>query len=270
VFSFPPGAGDLEPFTLEPDAGAARGSALLVHGFCGTPPEMRDLGEHLASRGLRVRGMLLPGHGTTPEDLDGYGWQDWVRAAEAELHTLEARGGPVFVAGQSMGGTLSLLLAARNPTISAVATMSALVDLGRLNHAKIRAGRFVLTWHYPDQDDIDLWDRDAVRRLRSYTKRSLKAHNELLDLMRATSRELPRIRVPALVIHGRRDRVVPPRNAQFIASRIGPSATVRYFERSGHAMTVDVDGPEIYSLVADHFLAAAPAGATSPAAIGGR
>jgi len=47
---------------------------------------------------------------------------------------------------------------------------------------------------------------------------------------------------------------VPPANAKLIADAIGPTATLRYFERSGHAMTVDVDHEEIYKLITDFFV----------------
>ena len=47
IFSYPPQPGDLEPFRL----GSGERGALLIHGFCGTPPEVRGLGEHLAANG---------------------------------------------------------------------------------------------------------------------------------------------------------------------------------------------------------------------------
>ena len=81
---------------------------LLIHGFCSTPPEMRGLGEHLAANGFRVHGALLKGHGTTPDDLETTDWKDWVDSAQAQLDGLRRECRQVFVAGQSMGGALSL------------------------------------------------------------------------------------------------------------------------------------------------------------------
>src|SRR5439155_21097112 len=104
---------------------------------------------------------------------------------------------------------------------------------------------------------VDLWDKRAVEELRTYNKRPLRSHVELLNLVRQVRRELPRISVPTLILHGRRDATVPPRNAALIAAAIGPSAQVRYFDRSGHAMTVDIDHEEVFTLIAEHFQAAA-------------
>ena len=40
-------------------------AALLVHGFPGTPAEMRPLGTVLRNAGWTVRGLMLPGLGRT-------------------------------------------------------------------------------------------------------------------------------------------------------------------------------------------------------------
>ena len=37
---------------------------------------MRLLGDHLHQEGYTVLGVLLPGHGTKPEDLNETKWQD--------------------------------------------------------------------------------------------------------------------------------------------------------------------------------------------------
>jgi carboxylesterase len=263
IFSFAPQPGDLEPFEL----GGGDNGVLLIHGFCGTPPEMRGLGEHLAQHGFLARGMLLPGHGTSPEDLDNYVWRDWVDAAQAELDGLRQRCARVFVAGQSMGGTVTLYLGAHNPDVAAIATTAALVNLGRRSHTMIRFGRYVRRWHYPDRERVDLWDQAAVAQLRSYNKRSVKSHMELLRLMAQVWHDLPLLEMPALIMHGRGDQTVPPRNAGLIAARIGANATLRYFERSGHAMSVDVDREEVFQLIGDRFLAVArpPVGAEARA-----
>jgi carboxylesterase len=259
-WSRPPQPGDLEPFVL----GEGRVGVLLVHGFCGTPPEVRGLGEHLARRGFRVHGALLAGHGTSPEDLERHGWEAWMESAQDQLDALRRECDRVMVAGQSMGGTVSLLLAARNPEVAAVATLAALVRLPYQTRALIRVGRWLRRWHFPDQSGADLWEPQGVDLLRSYSRRSMRSHVELLRLCQATLQALPRIRVPTLVVHGGRDRTVPAANAGLIASRVGGPVEVRRFERSGHGMTVDVDREAIFALVAERFLAVAGEGPPAP------
>jgi carboxylesterase len=250
IFSYPPQPGDPEPFKL----GSGDRGVLLIHGFCGTPPEVRGLGEHLAANGFRVHGALLIGCGTTPEDLLATSWTDWIDSAQAQLDELKRECRQVFVAGQSMGGTMGLVLAARNPDIVAIATMAALVNLGRWAELQLFLGQHIFKWHYPDRNSVDLWDKDAVKQLRSYNKRAMKSLIDLILLYREALRKAHDIRLPALILHGNRDQTVPPANAKLIADAIGPTATLRYFERSGHAMTVDVDHEEIYKLITDFFV----------------
>jgi carboxylesterase len=261
IFSYPPQPGDLEPFRL----GSGDRGVLLIHGFCGTPPEMRGLGEHLAANGFRVHGALLKGHGTTPEDLASTRWMDWAESADAQLAELRKECAQVFVSGQSMGGALSLVLAARNPDVVAIATLSALVNLGRSTELQIRFGRRLLRWHYPDRNQVDLWDPEGVKQLRSYNRRPMSAHHELVLLYREALRAATQVRVPTLVLHGMRDGLVPPANAKLIADAIGDHARLHYFERSGHAITVDVDQQEAFALITDHFLRAAEAAGSSRA-----
>ncbi len=45
---------------------------LLVHGFTGTPQNVRPLADYLARRGLAVSAPRMPGHGTTVADR-GFG-----------------------------------------------------------------------------------------------------------------------------------------------------------------------------------------------------
>jgi carboxylesterase len=264
IFSYPPQPGDLEPFKL----GSGDRGVLLIHGFCGTPPEVRGLGEHLAANGFRVHGALLVGCGTTPEDLLATGWSDWIDSAQAQLDELKRECHQVFVAGQSMGGTLSLILGARNSDVAAIATMAALVNLGRWTEFQLFLGRRILKWHYPDRNNVDLWDKEAVQQLRSYNRRAMESHIDLIHLYREALRQAHDVDIPALVLHGNRDGTVAPANAKLIADAIGPTATLRYFERSGHAMTVDVDREEIYNLITDFFVNAGHAGAAHGASAG--
>src|SRR5512143_863129 len=52
-------------------------AALLIHGFTGTPYEVRPLAEHLAGRGLEVATPVLPGHGQDAAALNRTTWRDW-------------------------------------------------------------------------------------------------------------------------------------------------------------------------------------------------
>ncbi|HYO43965.1 MAG TPA: alpha/beta fold hydrolase [Candidatus Limnocylindrales bacterium] len=92
---------------------AVRG-ALLVHGFAGTPKEMRGLAAVLASSGWIVEVPRLPGHGPAIRDIADYRVEDWVRTVEEGAEALRASGvTQLIVAGHSVGGALALATCAR-------------------------------------------------------------------------------------------------------------------------------------------------------------
>ena len=105
-----------EEFLLE---GTNNKGVLLIHGYTGTPAEMRLLGDHLHQEGYTVLGVLLPGHGTKPENLNETKWQDWYAAAEEGFKRLEESCSEVMVAGLSMGGLLAIKVAAELPVSKA-------------------------------------------------------------------------------------------------------------------------------------------------------
>ena len=100
------------PFMIGPED--AEIACLLIHGFSGTPTEMRGLGDALAAQGIRVYGVLVAGHNGDPEELILSGRKTWLASVEEGLAQL-AHYKTVFVAGLSMGGVLALNLAIRHP-----------------------------------------------------------------------------------------------------------------------------------------------------------
>jgi esterase/lipase len=100
-------------------------SALLVHGLTGTPFEMRYLGDQLAARGVRVRGVKLAGHAGTPEELGAAGYDNWYESVVKSLEDLREHGEPIVVIGLSMGAVLSARLAAdQGESISGVVLLA--------------------------------------------------------------------------------------------------------------------------------------------------
>ncbi len=97
---------------------------LVVHGFTGTPYEMRWLGQYLNQQGFTVHGPRLAGHTTTVDDMIRTTWREWYISVLAGYEMLRERCRKVFALGLSMGGALSLMLASREPVDGVVAMSS--------------------------------------------------------------------------------------------------------------------------------------------------
>lgn len=230
---------DPAPFFL---AGGSTG-ALLIHGYTGSPTEMRWLADSLHARGLTVSGPQLPGHGTTPEAMNRCRWTDWTNHVEQALTDLRARCDKVFVAGLSMGSLLTLYLAIQHSDLPGIIAYSPAVWVrSRLLYLSPLARYFVAT--QPKSGDVDLVDPKADLQLWSYDVDPVGAAAELLKLMLYVRRNLARITCPALIIHSIGDRAIHPTSAQRTYERLGsPDKQVLTLEESGHCITVDVRWP---------------------------
>ena len=234
-----------EEFTL----GAGPTGVLLVHGFTGSPYSMRGLGEYLADRGLSVRGLRLPGHGTSWEDCNTKTARDWVEAVDEEFERFAAAHDEVFLVGLSFGGTLALNLATRNPDrVAGVVTLAGFVmSKDPLRFAAPIMARVIKSFPglgndicQPDQDEL-CYDRIPVR-----------AVPHVLKLMSQTRGLLPSLRIPLLAMHSRNDHTVPPESSQAIYDEAGSIAKeIVWFERSYHVITMDYDRDEVFERTYD-------------------
>lgn len=224
-----------DPFVLE---GGPVG-ALLIHGFTGAPPEMRFLGDYLNERGLTVSAPLLPGHGTTVEDLNRCRWTDWVAAAEAALEELQGRCDPVFVGGLSMGSLLALYLAAERDAVAGVMAWSPALRLANpLIHLSPLARHLLRT--FPKERRSDLYDQRAETRIWAYPVRPVSGVAELLTLQREVRRRLAQVGQPLLVVQSRADRTVHRRSGPMVVEGVtSADAQLIWLQHSGHNMLVD-------------------------------
>src|SRR5262249_30771143 len=85
---------------------------LALHGFGGSPSELGFLLDRLGDAGYACSAPLLPGHRTSPRDLQSRTFAEWLEAARESLRQLYASHERVAVVGFSMGSLLALSLGA--------------------------------------------------------------------------------------------------------------------------------------------------------------
>jgi len=226
---------DPAPFFLE---GGPVG-ALLIHGFTGSPPEMRLIGDTLHRRGITVSGPLLPGHGTSVEDMNRCRWTDWTGHVEKALGKLQASCEIVFVGGLSMGSVLTLYLAARHPKLrGAIAYSPAVWPADRLIY--LAPVLKYLIPKRPKSEGSDLTDPEADLRLWSYEQYPTFAAHEFLKLLHRARRLLPQVTCPLLIVHSTLDQSIHPTSARRTHERVGsPDKEWVTLHNSGHCITVD-------------------------------
>jgi carboxylesterase len=239
---------DSAPFTLGPlDAPVA---CLLIHGFSGSPIEMRWLGTYLAAHGVRVEGVRLAGHGTEPEALTHLTWHDWLNSASEGFDRLIHGREKVVIVGFSMGGLLGLHLCEAHPDqVGGIVTISSPIYFVDRRIHLIPVVRHVIHWHNVRRPGSNT-DPEANMRYNSYRRYPLIAVDHLLDLMRVTRKLIPRIQVPALIMHGVHDHVIDSKSAAYLFKRIGSAQKeLVFWKNSGHGVPFDAEREEVWHKV---------------------
>lgn len=111
------------PFEFIPEHPNGK-AILLIHGLGDSPWTFRELGEMLSKHGYLVRGILLPGHGTKPEDMIAVDSHDWRRVVREQARLLEEQYSTVFLGGFSTGCNLATEYAYQDPKISGLLLFS--------------------------------------------------------------------------------------------------------------------------------------------------
>jgi carboxylesterase len=230
---------------------------LVLHGFTGNPGSMRQLAERIAEAGHTVDLPLLPGHGTTIEDMIPTGWADWSACAEEHYTALAARCEQVVVVGLSMGGALTAWLGSEHTEIAGLVCINAVVTVPPGMREAVQE---VLATGADRFDGIgsDIADPDAKES--AYEDTPLAPLLTLFDAADTIGHQLDQITSPMLIITSTDDHVVPPSNSDVLAETVaGPVERVRC-ERSYHVVTQDYDKELVFSSTVD-FIAKVTAGA---------
>jgi carboxylesterase len=222
---------------------------LLIHGYTGSVAETRPMGEYLAARGLAIRCPLLPGHGTTAQDLTRIRWQAWTEEAESALRDLQGRCETVFVGGLSLGSLLTLWLGAEHPEIRGLILMAPALKV-RNRLMPLTLGLRYLFKYNPvgGMGDADLGDPQAIDRIWCYDELPLWGAAEVYLLQRRVYQALPSIQQPVLIFQGRRDAQLDPQAAQIVYDRVGSAdKTLVWLEHSGHNLLADGEREAVWA-----------------------
>lgn len=83
----------------------------LVHGLGDSPYFFRELAAILCKKGLRVRVMLLPGHGSKPGDMLSVSYEQWQSETDFQLEQFSSSVEQLYVGGFSTGANLTTISA---------------------------------------------------------------------------------------------------------------------------------------------------------------
>lgn len=240
-----PTAGVLAPFSApgDPQSGNGRTGVLLSHGFTGSPASIRPWAEHLAGLGYAVSVPLLPGHGTTWQDMTTTRFADYYASVEAAYEELAARTDQVVAGGLSMGGALTLWLAARHPEVAGLMLVNPAVASTNRQLLALPLLKHVLPSTPGIGNDINKPGADE----HCYDRTPLKPLASMVEGWKQVRADLPLVRCPLLLMRSAQDHVVDPSSARIILEEVCSTQTREVvLPDSFHVATLDHDAPTIF------------------------
>lgn len=217
---------------------------LLVHGFTGSPASMRPWAEYLNQRGYTVKVPLLPGHGTTPHDLNLVKWQEWPAKVESDLQELLRTCRKVFICGLSMGGGTTLNVATRySKDLAGIILVNPMIHVKFVPHQLA----WVISRFQKMRDSVG----DDIKRpgITEYGYDALPAVGvyQLLKMLHYTRKRLHDVTAPMLLFHSVDDHTLPVTNTEIVMKGVGSREKQRIeLVNSYHVATLDYDQEVIF------------------------
>lgn len=214
---------------------AGKTGILLIHGFTATTAEVRPLAKILHANGYSISAPLLPGHLTSPGDLNEVTWQDWTYEVEKYYQMLAGQCQQVYAGGESTGALLAIRLASMHPEISGILAYAPVLRL-RLSFYQ----QVLLRIFSPLVPYIRKKNPESNEFWQGYRVNPLKGVIQLIKLQKEVTCKLPDVNQPILIVQGRLDKTVHPKSPKIIAENVNSSKVeIHWMETSSHTVILE-------------------------------
>jgi len=197
---------------------------VLIHGYLAAPPEVKALADYLGRQGLWVYVPRLKGHGTSPDDLAGRTYMDWVKSTDEGYAVISSLCRRVIVGGFSTGAGLALDLAARVKDVDGVFAISPPMRLQDFSSKFVPAvdvwNRLMSKVHLKGAK-MEFVENKPENPHINYFRNPISGLRELERLMESLEPKLAGLKVPALVVQSRQDPVVDYKGSRRVFEMLG-------------------------------------------------
>jgi carboxylesterase len=219
---------------------------LMIHGGGGgTSADLKDLAEDLHVKGgFTINIPLLPGYGTTPEELKNVSIDDWKLFLERQIATMMNESEKIIVGGHSMGGVLALILAAKY-SFDAIFTISAPIGIRRFLVHLVPFFKMFMKFYSINSEQFK---KDTKGKWVGYNKIPLNIATKLKKLIKEMKKSLSDIDCPAILFQGNLDSEIKRNSMNYIFNNIKSLQKRKiWLENNSHPILNSPDHNQIVS-----------------------
>jgi len=212
---------------------------LLLHGFTGSPHDMKYLAGCINENGYTVYVPRYPGHGTNSEDFMTSDWKDWLRKAVDSYIFMKSKYEKVIVGGLSMGGVIASIIAEKFPVEKLLLYAPALMA----SDSRIKISGFlgIFMKKVRKNEITDYGDKYLNSLAEEYWNWNYpKQAYSLYKLQKMAVKNLSKINTDIFLVMSEKDTDVPFRVNGIIKSKINnEKISELILKESGHVVTND-------------------------------
>jgi len=214
---------------------------ILIHGFGGSPYEMRPIGEYMKKYGFSPVYPLLPGHRENALTLGKYRMEEWIDYLQHLIHEKMKEYNSTSICGLSMGASLSIIIASEFEFEKLILLAPPIY---------IRKSGFNLI-PYIGFINIPIKIANSSPNPESYLSVPLPAVYQFWRTIHKSVEAIEKINSPTLIIQGLSDPMVKPEGARFIFNRLRAKKILIFVEGGNHMLTFGETAKAVKFLIKD-------------------
>lgn len=256
------------PLSVWPALSEPQAIVLALHGFNDYRHAFSGVGPFLAERGITVYAYDQRGFGGTTGRGIWPGDDVLVNDVRLVAALLRQRhpGLPLYLLGESMGGAVAISVLAETPDVADGVVLIAAAVWGRAAMNPLQRAVFWLMAHSTPSmkltgQGLKIMASDNIAMLRALGKDPMVIKGARVDALWGLTNLMDRalgavssLSVPALVLYGERDQIIPRRPICWILSDLAPSARAAVYPTGYHMLTRDLNADVVLQDLAGWLL----------------
>jgi len=238
-----------DPTPFDYDKATTSVGVLFLHGFTASPAEMRPMARFVSQlKHWRCAGPLLPGHGTSIEDMRRSRSEAWLATADEAYQQLAQQCDRVFIVGLSLGAVLACHVALRRSGDAKLRGIVLLAPAFGVTVKRALGIHILRPVRHLRNKGARASDYFLDNRLFSYLHVPVGLAAQVLKLGREAVRNMSKLRkIPTLMFVGDRESTVSLEK-MLAVTRDHPSIRLVRMPRSRHILTVEPDREMMFEI----------------------